>query len=197
MKRSKPPEPKPTIRCRVMLDGTFLTLPKSASAKLPRGRVVIEATINGFPFRAAFDANGNNCHGLELSKVLLDAADAEPGDMVTVEITRIGDEPVTRWPADLRAALVGMPRAWASWEAITPNARQNWILWLSSGKLEETRVTRIKKVCSMLNAGKKRVCCFGGLSWLRKDHKTAGENWQKLEIPIDDPHKAAKKPRIP
>ena len=69
------------------------------------------------------------------------------------------------------------------WNEITPNARQNWILWISSGKLEETRTIRIKKACSMLGAGKRRVCCFGGLGWLRKDHKTAGENWRQLPKP--------------
>ena len=79
--------------------------------------------------------------------------------------------------------LAAAPRAQAMWNEITPNARQNWILWISSGKLEETRTIRIKKACSMLGAGKRRVCCFGGLSWLRKDHKTAGENWLPLSKP--------------
>lgn len=79
--------------------------------------------------------------------------------------------------------LAAAPRAQAMWNEITPNARQNWILWISSGKLEETRTIRIKKACSMLGAGKRRVCCFGGLGWLRKDHKTAGENWRQLPKP--------------
>jgi len=178
MKLAKLPEPKPTIRFRAKLEESLLTLPKAADAKLPRGTVVVEATINGFPFRSPLERKGGHC--LKLNKIMLDAAGAEAGDMVTLEITRVGDEPATRVPADLRVALAAAPRAQAMWDAITPNARQNWILWISSGKLEETRTIRIKKACSMLGGGKKRVCCFGGLGWLRKDHKTAGENWLPL-----------------
>jgi len=176
---------QPTIRFSAKLvrpektgSWSLLTLPKGASAKLPAGQTMIEATINGFPFRAALEGKGS--HSFKVNQVMLDAAGAAEGDTVVVEITRVGEEAETRVPADLRQALAAAPRAQAQWAEITPNARQNWVLWLSSGKLEETRLIRIKKACSMLGAGKKRVCCFGGLSWLRKDHKTAGENWLPL-----------------
>ncbi|MDB6113579.1 MAG: rane protein [Lacunisphaera sp.] len=170
-----------TIRFSAKLEESRLTLPKTASAKLAtQGVTTVEATLNGFPFRAPLEPDGRGSHGLKVNEVMLDAAGAETGDTVTVEITRVGDEPATRLPADLRAALAAAPRAQATWDANTPNARQNWILWLSSCYLEETRVLRIKKAVSMLGAGKKRVCCFGGLTWLRKDHKTAGENWVVL-----------------
>lgn len=178
MKPTKLQEPQPTIRFRAKLDEALLTLPKSASAKLPAGRTMIEATINGFPFRAALEGKGRHC--LKVNKIMLDAAGAAAGDMVTVEIIRVGDEPVARVPTDLHQALAAAPRAQAQWAEITPNARQNWVLWLSSGKLAETRLIRIKTACSMLGAGKNRVCCFGGLGWLRKDYQTAGENWLPL-----------------
>jgi hypothetical protein len=178
MKPAKLQATKPTIRFSARLEGFLLTLPKGASAKLPASKTMVEATINGFPFRAALDGKGS--HGLKVNQAMLDAAGAAAGDTVTVEITRVGDEPETRMPVDLRQALAAAPRAQAQWAEITPNARQNWVLWLSSGKLEETRLIRIGKACSMLGAGKKRVCCFGGLGWLRKDHPTAGENWLPL-----------------
>ncbi len=34
------------------------------------------------------------------------------------------------------------------------------IHWITSAKEEETRARRIKNACSMLAAGKRRVCCF-------------------------------------
>jgi hypothetical protein len=181
MNPAPPQETKPTIRFTAKLEEALLTLPKAASAKLPvRGLTMVEATINGFPFRAALEPDGKGSHCLRVNQVMHDAAGAAAGDTITVEITRAGDEPATRMPADLRQALAAAPRAQAQWAEITPNARQNWILWLSSGKLPETRLIRIKTACSMLGAGKKRVCCFGGLGWLRKDHKTAGGNWLPL-----------------
>ena len=183
MKPAKLQTTKPTIRFRARLEEALLTLPKDASAKLPPGVVLVEATINGFPFRAALEPDGKGSHCLRVSKVMHDAVGADTGDTVTVEIIRVGDEPATRVPADLRKALAAVPRAQAQWAEITPSARQNWILWLSSGKLAETRQIRLKTACSMLGAGKKRVCCFGGLGWLRKDHPTAGENWLPLASP--------------
>jgi hypothetical protein len=157
---------------------TALTLPKNASAKLPsQGMTMIEATINGFPFRAALEADGKGSHWLRVDKALRDAAGAEAGDTVRVEITRAGDEPEIRLPVDLRKALAAAPQAHALWTEITPMARRDWILWISSARQLETRQSRIEKACDMLASGKRRVCCFGGLAWLRKDHATAGGTW--------------------
>ena len=70
MKLAKLQETKSTIRFSAKLfrpkatekigSWTLLTLPKNASAKLPsRGMTMVEGTINGFPFRAALEPNGN------------------------------------------------------------------------------------------------------------------------------------------
>ena len=56
-----------------------------------------------------------------------DAADAEEGDTVTVEITRAGEEPELRLPMDLCKALAAAPPAQAAWADITPMARRDWI----------------------------------------------------------------------
>ncbi|MGA7395537.1 MAG: DUF1905 domain-containing protein, partial [Terrimicrobiaceae bacterium] len=77
----------------------LLTLPKNTSAKLPsRDMTMVEATINGFPFRAALEPNGKGSHWLRVNKAMHDAAGADAGDTVTVEITRAGEEPETRVP---------------------------------------------------------------------------------------------------
>jgi hypothetical protein len=144
---------------------------------------MVEGTINGFPFRAALESNGEESHSLRVNKALQDAAGADHGDTVTVEITRAGEEPETRVPMVLRQALAAAPLAQALWSDITPMARQNWILWISSAKLPETRMRRIENACDMLASGKKRVCCFGGLKWLMKDHPTSSEGWLHLPNP--------------
>jgi hypothetical protein len=191
MKLAKLQETKSTIRFSAELcrpeatekigSWTRLTLPKIASAKLPsRGMTMVEGTINGFPFRSALEPNGEGSHWLRVNNAMHDAAGAEAGDTVTVEITRVEDEPETRMPMDLRKALADAPPAQALWAEITPMARQNWILWISSAKQSETRRGRIEKACDMLASGKRRVCCFGGLNWLRKAHATAGGTWLPL-----------------
>lgn len=160
---------------------TVLALPKSANAKLPSAGVhVVEGTINGFPFRAALEPDDNGTYSLRVNRALQSAAGASEGDLVSVEITRVGEERECRVPMDLHEALAEVPTAAKQWSEITPLARRDWILWLSSAKQSETRQGRIAKACSMLAAGKRRPCCFGGLNWLVKDHPTTGGTWVDL-----------------
>ncbi|KAF5407129.1 MAG: Bacteriocin-protection, YdeI or OmpD-Associated [Candidatus Udaeobacter sp.] len=140
---------------------TFLVLPKNASAKLPsRGITAIEGTIDGFPFEAVLEPDGQKSHWLKLDRKLREAAGAEAGDVVTLEIAPAAAEPEPTVPADLRKALSAAPKARKLWSDITPNARRDWIHWITSAKQPETRARRIKNACSMLAAGKRRVCCF-------------------------------------
>jgi bacteriocin resistance YdeI/OmpD-like protein/uncharacterized protein DUF1905 len=140
---------------------TFLILPKNASAKLPsRGMTAIEGTINGFPFQATLEPDGQKSHWLKVNRKLSKSASADAGDIVTLEITPAGKDTEPEVPTDLRKALATDPKARALWSDITPNARRDWIHWITSPKQEETRARRIKNACSMLTAGKRRVCCF-------------------------------------
>lgn len=158
-----------------------LALPKSAIANLPStGALVVEGTINGFPFRSALEDEGQERLSLRVNRALQAAARASEANRVTVEITRVGDEPECRIPADLGDTLATTPPAERQWNDITPLARREWILWISSAKQPITRQDRIAKACSMLAAGKRRPCCFGGLHWLVKDHPAAGPTWIDL-----------------
>src|SRR4051812_42177854 len=66
---------------------TFFILPKEASAKLPsRGMITVEGTLNGSPFRTSLEPDGQKSHWLKVNRKLSEAAGAEPGDIVTVEI---------------------------------------------------------------------------------------------------------------
>src|SRR5215510_14342376 len=119
----------------------FLTLPKDASAKLPsRGMTTVEGTINGFPFRATLEPDGQKSHWLKVNRNVREAAGAEAGDFVTLELAPEALEPTV--PADLRKALVAAPKARALWAEITTNARTDWIHWITSAKQPETRARR-------------------------------------------------------
>jgi bacteriocin resistance YdeI/OmpD-like protein/uncharacterized protein DUF1905 len=141
---------------------TFLILPGNASAKLPsRGITPIEGTINGCPFQAVLEPDGQKSHWLKVNRKLSEAAGAQAGDFVTLEIAPDTNEPEPEVPGDLRKAFVAAdPKARKLWSDITPNARRDWIHWISSARQPETRARRIKNTCSMLAAGKRRVCCF-------------------------------------
>ena len=140
---------------------TFLTLPKNASARLPsRGMTTVEGAINGFPFRATLEPDGQKGHWLRVDRKLREAAGAGAGDIVALEIAPSEKSLEPRVPSDLRKALAAAPKARALWLDITPIARGDWILWITSAKRPETRARRIDNACAMLAAGKRRVCCF-------------------------------------
>jgi len=141
---------------------TFLTLPKQASAKLPsRGQVTVEGTLNGRPLRATLEPDGQGGHWLKVERKLREAARAKVGDVVTLEIAPVVEEPEPKVPADLRKALAAAPpKAREVWSDITPMAWRDFIHWITSGKKAETRVKRIATACDILAKGKRRPCCF-------------------------------------
>src|SRR5690606_17968582 len=73
-------------------------------------------------------------------------------------------------PADLRKVLLGSDKACVTWEDITPLARNEWLCWVESATLNETRVRRIKRAEEELAAGDRRPCC-----WIGCIHRTDKE----------------------
>jgi hypothetical protein len=143
-------------------DWSFLTLPMEASAKLPsRGMTSVEGTFNGADFQATLEPDGKGGHWLKVERQLREAACAEVGDEIALEIAPAAVEPEPRIPTELRKALAAAEaKARAAWSDITPVARRDWIQWIESAKREETRLKRIESACDMLAKGKRRPCCF-------------------------------------
>jgi uncharacterized protein YdeI (YjbR/CyaY-like superfamily) len=65
-------------------------------------------------------------------------------------------------PPDLEAALTANAHALATWDDITPLARNEWICWVETAKKAETRAKRIAWGCENLEEGKRRPCCWPG-----------------------------------
>jgi hypothetical protein len=140
---------------------TLLSLPKSASEKLPsRGMVMVEGKINGSSFQAPLEPDGKGSHWLKVDKKMLEAVRAKAGDTVTlaIEPSREWPEPVV--PKDLQAALSADAEAYKLWLNVTPMARWDWLRWISSTAKSETRQRRIETAFSKLKNGSRRPCCF-------------------------------------
>ena len=65
-------------------------------------------------------------------------------------------------PSDVRTALTGNATALAAWHDITPLARNEWLCWVESAKLIETRAKRVERLHTELAEGKRRPCCWIG-----------------------------------
>lgn len=139
----------------------FLVLPRTASDILPRrGRTSVEGSINGCPFQATLDPDGQLSHWLKVSNDLCEAAGANIGEVVAVQISPADPEPEPQLPDDLQEALAASGAAMDGWEDTTTIARVDWIHWIESARQDRTRKSRVASACDMLSSGKKRVCCF-------------------------------------
>ncbi|GHO61622.1 hypothetical protein KSC_005140 [Ktedonobacter sp. SOSP1-52] len=65
-------------------------------------------------------------------------------------------------PEDLREILASDAEARASWEDLTPLARNEWICWTISVKKPETRRQHVERVRTQLKEGMRRPCCWMG-----------------------------------
>jgi len=79
----------------------------------------------------------------------------------------IADGTVHKIPDDLRNALTSAPAALVAWQSLTPLARNEWICWTVTVKLQKTRDEHVKRVVSELKEGMRRPCC-----WLGCIHRT-------------------------
>jgi len=65
-------------------------------------------------------------------------------------------------PKDLQDALLSSSKALATWEDITPLARNEWICWVISVKTTGTRKQHVVRSIEDLSKGKRRPCCWIG-----------------------------------
>lgn len=83
------------------------------------------------------------------------------GEGITVEIRLRSGWPEPKVPRDFQAALnAASPEIQASWHDITPMARWEWVRWINSTNVVDTRARRIEVSIAKLNNGKRRPCCF-------------------------------------
>ena len=74
-------------------------------------------------------------------------------------------------PDDLRKALEGDEAARVAWNTITPLARNEWLCWVESAKLIETRERRVSRTQTELIEGVRRPCCWPGCIHREKNGK--------------------------
>jgi uncharacterized protein YdeI (YjbR/CyaY-like superfamily) len=92
----------------------------------------------------------------------------------------LSDGTVHKVPEDLRKALLSSPQALATWEDITPLARNEWICWAISAKNPETRSQHVERTCKELIEGKRRPCCWYGC--IHRTDKPVSPSVQKVVL---------------
>jgi len=119
-------------------------------------RFPVRATINGHTWESTVTRMRGEFL-LGLSKAVREAAGAEAGDTVLVEITLDAGPRQVDVPPALVDALVGDEQARAAFEKLAHSHRKEYARWVAEAKREETRERRVAQALQMLREGKTRT----------------------------------------
>jgi hypothetical protein len=155
-------EPRPApIRYHTTLErfggnNTGIEVPEEILAALDRGRrVKVVATVNGYKYRTSVaPAMGRIL--MPFSSGHRAASGISGGDEIDVELV-LDDAPrEVEIPADLAAALEGMPQARAFFDGLSFTNQRLYTLWIEDAKKAETRAARVEKAVAMLSERRTR-----------------------------------------
>lgn len=115
----------------------------------------VTVTVNGrYTFAGRVGRmGGENLVGL--NKAHRTAAGVEPGDVVDVVIVADGAPRDVAVPADLAGALRDGGAA-ASFDALAPSHRKEYVRWVEEAKKPETRAKRVADAVARIREGKPR-----------------------------------------
>jgi len=132
--------------------GSLVEVPLDVRALFGQARPPVKATVNGHTFRTTIAVYGG-AYYLGLNREVRDAACAEIGDLLTIDLERDEEERTVKVPSDLAAALDATTRA--TFDGLSFTHRREYVRWIEEAKREETRARRVAKAVEMLRAGVK------------------------------------------
>ncbi|HEX4002633.1 MAG TPA: YdeI/OmpD-associated family protein [Candidatus Acidoferrales bacterium] len=112
--------------------------------------IPVVAVVNGKSGQATLVPAGGARYRLHLNTALRNAARADAGDVVSVELRvdhRSRSLPV---PPDLSAGLKRHPKAWRAFQDLAPGHRRHFIQWFDSAQSAAARERRLERAVDVL-----------------------------------------------
>jgi uncharacterized protein YdeI (YjbR/CyaY-like superfamily) len=118
-------------------------------------RFAVRATVNSYTWRTTVTRMGGEFL-LGLSRAVRQAAGAEAGDTVEVEVELDTAPREVVVPETLARALAEDSVAGAAFEGLAYSHRKEYARWIDEAKREETRERRVAQAVEMLREGRTR-----------------------------------------
>ena len=135
---------------------TGLPVPDDVLQALGGGRrPAVQVSVAGHTYRTTVGSSGGRAM-LPLSAEHRTAAGVAAGDEVEVELALDVLPREVALPDDLRGALDAAPAARATYDALAPGLRKEWVRWVEEAKKADTRAARVARAVERLSAGEKR-----------------------------------------
>ena len=120
-------------------------------SKERNGRYIpVVARVHGKQARTTLLPAGGGRFRLQINTALRQAAQADTGDLLGVELRLDRESRDLPIPGDLRHGLQAHPKAWKAFQALAPGHRRRIISWFDGAKSEAARIRRLAQAVDIL-----------------------------------------------
>ena len=138
--------------------GIFVAVPFSVQDVYgTRGKLPVQTTLDGFPYRTTLAPIGDGHHGLPVPKEVRRALGKTVGDTLRVALRHAPEVHVVTLPPDLATVLDTTPAARAFFETLPRPDQRDYVRWLDGAKTPEARTQRLATTVQRLRNGQKRA----------------------------------------
>lgn len=129
--------------------GMYIPFPHDVKKEFGKGRVPIECTIDGEPYRGSMIKYGTPYHVIIVLKTIREKIKKGAGDTVKVWLKEDRGERIVKIPDDFKN-LLKKSKLEIVFDKMSYSHKKEWMLWINDAKKEETRLRRMKKAIEKL-----------------------------------------------
>ena len=135
--------------------GAYILFPYDVEEEFgTRGRVPVNVTFDGVPYKGSLVKYGQPQHMLGILKAIREQIGKGPSDSVDVVMWKDEKERTVEIPAAFKK-LLKSEGLLAAFEKLSYTHRKEYVRWIEEAKKEETRERRVAKAIAMLRKGVK------------------------------------------
>jgi hypothetical protein len=129
--------------------GVFIPFPHDAKKEFGKGKVPIQCTIDGEPYRGTMVKYGTPYHVIIVLKAIREKIKKGAGDKVKVWLIEDKEERTVDVPDDFKK-LLKKSKLDEAFNKMSFTHRKEWMLWLADAKKPETRERRMHQAVEKL-----------------------------------------------
>jgi hypothetical protein len=133
--------------------GAYILFPYDTQKEFAaKGKVPVQATFDGVPYKGSLIKYGQPQHMLGLLKSIRQQIGKGPGDTIEVVVWKDDEPRVVEIPTAFEAAM-RKAGVLETFEKLSYTHRKEYCRWIIEAKKEETRAARLAKGIEMLKKG--------------------------------------------
>ena len=133
--------------------GAYILFPYDTEKEFAtKGKVPVQATFDGVPYKGSLIKYGQPQHMLGVLKSIREQIGKQPGDIIDVVLWKDEAARTVEVPAAFKAAMK-KEGLLSAFETLSYTHRKEYCRWITEAKKEETRSARLEKSIAMLKKG--------------------------------------------